>query len=159
MDYVIFDTQDIEEHEFIDGELDYLSSELQAFISRYEKRYKTDISNIVFIGSRCSRYGAIGGSGRTVGKEASSIDLRDVGFDYDRIAFYITADNKLQLVTADHDGTNYMQLVLVTEREQAQADDAGEDIRVVIDDKAKRSTKLDNKFLEAFGCLTSRSAA
>lgn len=153
MDFVIFDTQDIEEHEFIDGELDYLSSELQAFISRYEKRYKTDISNIVFIGSRCSRYGAIGGSGRTVGKEASSIDLRDVGFDYDRFAFRITADNKLQLVTADHDGTNYMQLVLVTEREQQQADDAGADIRAFIDDKEKRSTKLDNKFLEAFGCL------
>lgn len=153
MDYVIFDTQDIEEHEFIDGELDYLSSELQAFISRYEKRYKTDISNIVFIGSRCIRYGAIGGSGRTVGKEASSIDLRDVGFDYDRFAFRITADNKLQLVTADHDGSNYMQLVLVTEREQQQADDAGEDIRVVIDDKAKRSSKLDNEFLAAFGCL------
>ena len=153
MDYVIFDTQDIEEHEYIDGELAYVSSELKAFISRYEKRYKTDISNIVFIGSRCSRYGAIGGSGRTVGKEASSIDLRDVGFDYDRFAFRITADNELQLVTADHDGTNYMQLVLVTEREQQQADDAGEDIRAYIDDKAKSSSKLDNKFLAAFGCL------
>ena len=63
MDYEIFDTQDIEENEYIESELDYLSSELQAFISRYEKRYKTDISNIVFIGSRTSRYGAIGGSG------------------------------------------------------------------------------------------------
>ena len=153
MEYVIFDTQDIEEHEFIDGELDYLSSELLAFISRYEKRYRTEISNIVFIGSRSSRYGAIGGGGRTVGKEASSIDLRDMNYDYDRIAFYITADNKLQLVTADHDGTNFMELVLVTSREQAQADDAGEDIRVVIDDKAKRSSKLDNEFLAAFGCL------
>lgn len=152
MDYVIFDTQDIEEHEYIDGELDYLSSELKAFIMRYEKRYKTDIDNIVFIGSRRSRYGAIGGSGRTVGKEASSIDLRDMEFDYDRIAFYITADNKLQLITADHDGTNYMELVLVTSREQAQADDAGADIRAYIDDKAKSSSRLDNKFLAAFGC-------
>ena len=153
MDYEIFDTQDIEEPEYIDDELDYLSSELQAFISRYEKRYKTDIDNIVFIGSRASRYGAIGGSGRTVGKEASSNDLRDMNFNYDRIAFNITADNKLQLITADHDGTNFMELVLVTSREQAQADDAGEDIRVVIDNKAKRSSKLDNEFLAAFGCL------
>lgn len=152
MDYEIFDTQDIEENEYIESELDYLSSELQAFISRYEKRYKTDISNIVFIGSRTSRYGAIGGSGRTVGKEASSIDLRDMNFNYDRFAFYITADNKLQLVTADHDGSNFMELVLVTSREQAQADESGEDIRVVIDDKAKRSTKLDKKFLAALGC-------
>ena len=152
MDYEIFDTQDIEENEYIESELDYLSSELQAFISRYEKRYKTDISNIVFIGSRTSRYGAIGGSGRTVGKEASSIDLRDMNFNYDRFAFHITADNKLQLVTADHDGSNFMELVLVTSREQAQADELGEDIRVVIDDKAKRSTKLDKKFLAALGC-------
>ena len=152
MDYEIFDTQDIEENEYIESELDYLSSELQAFISRYEKRYKTDISNIVFIGSRTSRYGAIGGSGRTVGKEASSIDLRDMNFNYDRFAFHITADNKLQLVTADHDGSNFMELVLVTSREQAQADESGEDIRVVIDDKAKRSTKLDKKFLAALGC-------
>lgn len=153
MDYVIFDTQDIEEHEYIESELDYLSSELKAFITRYESRYRTDISNIVFIGSRRSRYGAIGGSGRTVGKEASGTDLRDMEFDYDRIAFYITADNKLQLITADHDGANYMELVLVTSREQAQADESGEDIRVIIDDKAKRSSKLDNKFLAAFGCL------
>lgn len=153
MDYVIFDTQDIEENEYIESELNYLSIELKAFISRYEKRYKTDIDNIVFIGSRRSRYGAIGGSGRTVGKEASSIDLRDIGFNYDRFAFHITADNKLQLITADHDGTNYMELVLVTSREQAQADESGEDIRVVIDDKAKRSSKLDNEFLAAFGCL------
>ena len=153
MDYVIFDTQDIEENEYIDSELDYLSSELKAFISRYEKRYKTDIDNIVFIGSRSSRYGAIGGSGRTVGKEASSIDIRDMNYDYDRIAFYITADNKLQLITVDHDGTNHMELVLVTSREQAQADDAGADIRAYIDDKAKRSSKLDNEFLAAFGCL------
>ena len=152
MDYEIFNTQDIEENEYIESELDYLSSELQAFISRYEKRYKTDISNIVFIGSRSSRYGAIGGSGRTVGKEASSIDLRDMNFNYDRFAFHITADNKLQLVTADHDGSNFMELVLVTSREQAQADESGEDIRVVIDDKAKRSTKLDKKFLAALGC-------
>ena len=152
MDYEIFNTQDIEENEYIESELDYLSSELQAFISRYEKRYKTDISNIVFIGSRTSRYGAIGGSGRTVGKEASSIDLRDMNFNYDRFAFHITADNKLQLVTADHDGSNFMELVLVTSREQAQADESGEDIRVVIDDKAKRSTKLDKKFLAALGC-------
>ena len=153
MDHVIFDTQDIEEHEYIDSELDYLSSELKAFISRYESRYRTDISNIVFIGSRRSRYGAIGGSGRTVGKEASSIDIRDMNYDYDRIAFYITADNKLRLITADHDGTNHMELVLVTSREQAQADDAGADIRAYIDDKAKRSSKLDNEFLAAFGCL------
>ena len=152
MDNVIFDTQDIEEHEYIDSELDYLSSELQAFISRYEKRYRTEISNIVFIGSRRSRYGAIGGGGRTVGKEASSNDLRDIDFNYDRIAFYITADNKLQLVTADHDGTNHMELVLVTSREQAQADELGADIRAYIDDKAKRSTKLDKKFLAALGC-------
>lgn len=76
-----------------------------------------------------------------------------MGFDYDRIAFYITADNKLQLVTADHDGANHMELVLVTSREQAQADESGADIRAHIDDKAKRSSKLDNEFLAAFGCL------
>src|SRR5699024_3701426 len=151
MDHVIFDTQDIEENEYIESELDYLSSELQAFISRYEKRYRTDIYNIVFIGSRSSRYGAIGGNGRTVGKEASSIDLRDMDFNYDRIAFYITADNKLQLITADHDGANFMELVLVTSKEQQQADESGADIRAYIDDKAKRSSKLDNKFLAAFG--------
>ena len=153
MDHVIFDTQDIEEYEYIESELDYLSSELQAFISRYEKRYRTEIYNIIFIGSRSSRYGAIGGNGRTVGKEASSIDIRDMNYDYDRIAFYITADNKLLLKTADHDGTNYMKLVLVTEREQQQADESGADIRAYIDDKAKRSSKLDNKFLAALGCL------
>ena len=153
MDHVIFDTYNIEEHEYIESEFDYLSAELKAFISRYEKRYRTEIYNIVFIGSRASRYGALGGGGRTVGKEAGSVNLSDMEFQYDRIAFYITADNKLLLKTADHDGTNYMKLVLVTEREQQQADDKGEDIRAFIDDKAKRSCRLDNKFLAAFGCL------
>ena len=151
MEFEIFDTQSVEEHEYIESEFEYLAAELKAFISRYEKRYRTEIYNIVFIGSRASRYGAIGGGGRTVGKEAGSIDIRDMEFQYDRIAFYITADNKLLLKTADHDGTNYMKLVLVTEREQQQADDAGEDIRVIIDDKAKRSSRLDRKFMEAFG--------
>ena len=75
-----------------------------------------------------------------------------MNYDYDRIAFYITADNKLQLITVDHDGTNHMELVLVTSREQAQADELGADIRAYIDDKAKRSTKLDKKFLAALGC-------
>src|SRR5699024_7434140 len=125
----------------------------QAFISRYEKRYRTDIYNIVFIGSRSSRYGAIGGNGRTVGKEASSIDIRDMNYDYDRIAFYITADNKLLLKTADHDGNNYMELVLVTEREQAQADESGADIRAYIDEKAMRSSKSEKNFMAASGCL------
>ena len=152
MEFEIFDTQSVEEHEYIESEFEYLAAELKAFISRYEKRYRTEIYNIVFIGSRASRYGALGGGGRTVGKEAGSIDIRDMEFQYDRIAFYITADNKLLLKTADHDGTNYMKLVLVTEREQQQADDAGEDIRAFIDDRAKRSSRLDNEFLKAFGC-------
>ena len=153
MDYEIFDTYNIEEQEHIEFEFDYLAAELKAFISRYEKRYRTEIYNIVFIGSRASRYGAISGNGRTVGKAAGSDDLNDIIFDYDRIAFHITADNKLQLITVDHDGTNHMELVLVTSREQAQADESGADIRAYIDDKAKRSSKLDNEFLAAFGCL------
>src|SRR5699024_1572578 len=112
-----------------------------------------DIYNIVFFGSRSSRYGAIDDNGRTVGKEANSIDLRDIDFNNDRIAFYITEDNKLMLNTADHDDTQYMKLVRRTEREQQQADESGADIRAYIDDKAKRSSKLDNKFLAALGCL------
>lgn len=153
MDHEIFDTQNIEEQERIEFEFDYLAAELKAYISRYEQRYKTEIYNVVFIGSRASRFGALGGGGSTVGREAGSVDLNDIIFDYDRIAFYITADNKLLLKTADHDGTNYMKLVLVTEREQQQADEMSEDIRAYIDDKAKRSSRLDNKFLAAFGCL------
>src|SRR5699024_10320522 len=141
MDHVIFDTQDIDENEYIESELDYLSSELEAFISRYEKRYRTEVYNIVFIGSRSSRYGAISCNSRTVGQEASCSDIGCMNYDYDRIAFYITADNKLLLKTADHDGTNYMKLVLVTEREQQQADESCADIRAYIDDKAKRSSK------------------
>lgn len=157
MEFKIFDTYNVEQLELsedhIESELDYLAAELQAFIARYEGRYRTEVYNIVFIGSRSSRYGAIGGAGATVGKAAGSVNLRDMEIQYDRFAFYITADNKLQLVTADHDGTNFMELILVTEREQQQADDAGADIRVIIDDKAKRSTKLDKNFLAAFGCL------
>lgn len=156
MEFEIFDTYNVEEHELsedhIESELDYLAAELQAYISRYESRYRTEIYNIVFIGSRSSRYGAIGGNGHTVGKAAGGVNLRDMDFNYDRIAFSITADSRLQLVTADHDGCNYMELILVTEREQQQADDAGADIRAYIDDKAKRSCRLDKKFLAAFGC-------
>lgn len=157
MEFEIFDTYNFEEYELsedhIESEFDYLAAELQAFISRYEKRYRTEIYNIVFIGSRRSRYGALGGGGLTVGKAAGSVNLSDMEFQYDRIAFNITADRTLQLVTADHDGSNYMELILVTSKEQQQADDAGADIRVIIDDKAKRSSRLDNKFLAAFGCL------
>lgn len=141
-----------------DNEKEYLASEIKAFIERYENRYRTSISNIVFIGNRSSGYGLIGGNGHTVGKEVGSTDLYNMVLDYDRIAFYITEEEKLMLVTVDHDGTNYMEMVLVTENEQKKSEELYEDIRVIIDDKCKNSTKLDKEFMYAFGYSKSKIA-
>ena len=141
-----------------DNEKEYLASEIKAFIERYENRYRTSISNIVFIGNRSSGYGLIGGNGRKVGKEVESTDLYNMVLDYDRIAFYITEEEKLMLVTVDHDGTNYMEMVLVTENEQKKSEELYEDIRVIIDDKCKNSTKLDKEFMYAFGYSKSKIA-
>lgn len=141
-----------------DSEKEYLASEIKAFIERYENRYRTSIANIVFIGHRSSGYGSIGGNGHVVGKEVGSTNLYNMVLDYDRIAFYITEDDKLMLITVDHDGTNYMEMVLVTENEQEKSEELHEDIRIIIDTKCKNSTKLDKEFMCTFGYNKSKVA-
>lgn len=140
-----------DEQRIFEQEIAYLNEEFGAFIERFEKRYKTSIANIVFIGNRSSNYGWIGGSGHKVGRETGrSMDLSNVVGNCDNVEFEITDDKKLRLITYDHDGANYMEAILVTESEQSIADERYDDIRIFLDEKGKLSTRLDKAFLHAF---------
>lgn len=147
-------------HMFYEDDLSGISWELKKFIERYEKRYRTAINTIVFLGSRSSQYGSIGGGGADVGIDANGINLKDMYFNADNIEYNIE-DGYLNLVTYDHDGRNYMTMILVTENEVAKADALGLDIREYLDGSGinKSPTKLDSTFLKAFGYKVSKQTA
>lgn len=146
--------------EFYTEDLSYINCELKEFIKRYEKRYRTIISTIVFLGSRSSHYGSIGGGGADVGISANGINLQHMYFDADDVEYNIE-DGHLNLVTYDHDGRNYMTMILVTENEVEKADALGLDIREYLDGNGinKSPTKLDKAFLNAFGYEVSKQTA
>lgn len=134
-------------------ELDYLAYEFNAFIKRYEERYKTSVVDLVFKGKRSSHYGAIGGSGANVGYQLNGTDLSDMYYgNADYIQYSINDDGKLQLVTFDHDGYNSMEVILITQKDEERFDGSYyDDIREYLDDRPKNSVKLDKKFKSAFG--------
>lgn len=129
--------------------LEELNLTLQSFIERYEKRYKTSVAKLVFLGKRYLHYGAIGGNGRVVGA-IGGMNTVDRALDgADDFIIRVTKDNKLELTKIDHDGRNTMELVLMTESE---LDKAGyEDLRAFLHEKGKKPVKLDNKFLVSYG--------
>lgn len=90
---------------------------LQDFISSYETRYHTKISAICFLGSRSSLYGRIGGNGAIVGTATEDITLEDAIGECDEFEIKVNKDNQLSLIKCDHDGSNHMELILLTEKE------------------------------------------
>lgn len=143
---------------FYEEDLSCISWELQDFIKRYEKRYKTSVVDVVFLGGRSSHYGSIGGAGASVGISAGGTDIQEMYFNANDIEYGIT-DGFLTLRTFDHDGSNFMEMILVTQNEQDKAEVLGLDIREYLDDAGKSPTKLDSTFLKAFGYKVSKQTA
>lgn len=122
---VIIDTIDLklnyeEELEYYDMyeiNMEQANMFLQDFICAYETRYRTNILAICFLGSRSSLYGYIGGNGAIVGTASEVITFEDVIGECDNFKIEMTKDNQLCLVKYDHDGTNHMELILLTEKE------------------------------------------
>lgn len=134
--------------EYLNEEIDYIQYELNQFIKRYEKRYNTKIDTLLFTGTRSSHYGSIGGAGAELGGTAEDImDLLEQ-LTLDEFTINIE-DNKLQIATHDHDGTNYLNMVLITENESDKAYNSDSDIRDMF--RYKKHTKLDKQFKQAFG--------
>ena len=134
--------------DMLDDEIGYIQYELNQFIKRYEKRYNTKIDTLLFTGTRSSHYGSIGGAGAELGGTAKDImDLLEQ-LTLDDFSINIE-DNKLQIATHDHDGTNYLNMVLITENEEDKAYNSNSDIRDMF--RYKKHTKLDKQFKQAFG--------
>lgn len=157
------DNQDIEElasdivnddyYQYYEDELDNVFYSVENFIKRYEKRYKTSVSLLAFIGSRSSHYGSIGGNGAIVGRIVELDSFHDIGTDSDSIELKINENKNLELIRHDHDGTNTMSMILVTESEIERIENKygyadHEDIFHEI--VSKKATKLDNKFIKSF---------
>ena len=134
--------------DMLDDEIGYIQYELNQFIKRYEKRYNTKIDTLLFTGTRSSRYGSIGGAGAELGGTAK--DLMDLLEQLTLDEFSINIeDNTLQIATHDHDGTNYLNMILITENESDKAYNSDTDIRDMF--RYKKHTKLDRQFKQAFG--------
>lgn len=134
--------------DYLNDGIDYIQYELNQFIKRYEKRYNTKIDTLLFTGTRSSHYGSIGGAGAELGGTAE--DLMDLLEQLTPDDFSINIeDNKLQIATHDHDGTNYLNMVLITENESDKAYNSNTDIRDMF--RRKKHTKLDKQFKKTFG--------
>ena len=134
--------------DMLDDEIGYIQYELNQFIKRYEKRYNTKIDTLLFTGTRSSHYGYIGGAGAELGGTAKDImDLLEQ-LTLDDFSINIE-DNKLQIATHDHDGTNYLNMILITENESDKAYNSDTDIRDMF--RRKKHTKLDRQFKQVFG--------
>lgn len=134
--------------DMLDDEIGYIQYELNQFIKRYEKRYNTKIDTLLFTGTRSSHYGSIGGNGAELGGTAK--DLMDLLEQLTPAEFTVNIeDNTLQIATHDHDGTNYLNMVLITENESDKAYNSDTDIRDMF--RYKKHTKLDKQFKKAFG--------
>lgn len=134
--------------DMLDDEIGYIQYELNQFIKRYEKRYNTKIDTLLFTGTRSSHYGYIGGGGAELGGTAEDITDLLQQLTLDDFSINIE-DNKLQIATYDHDGTNYLNMVLITENESDKAYNSNSDIRDMF--RHKKHTKLDKQFKQAFG--------
>ena len=134
--------------DMLDDEIGYIQYELNQFIKRYEKRYNTKIDTLLFTGTRSSGYGYIGGAGAELGGTAE--DITDLLQQLTPDDFSINIeDNTLQIATHDHDGTNYLNMILITENESDKAYNSYSDIRDMF--RYKKHTKLDRQFKQAFG--------
>ena len=134
--------------DMLDDEIGYIQYELNQFIKRYEKRYNTKIDTLLFTGTRSSGYGSIGGNGAELGGTAE--DITDLLQQLTPDDFSINIeDNKLQIATHDHDGTNYLNMILITENEADKAYNSYSDIRDMF--RYKKHTTLDKQFKQAFG--------
>ena len=134
--------------DMLDDEIGYIQYELNQFINRYEKRYNTKIDTLLFTGTRSSGYGSIGGNGAELGGTAE--DITDLLQQLTPDDFSINIeDNKLQIATHDHDGTNYLNMILITENESDKAYNSNSDIRDMF--RYKKHTKLDKQFKQTFG--------
>lgn len=154
----ILDSTEIElEADGFSDELDLKLEELQfhfdEFVENYEAKYKTKILAYVFLGTRFSWYGAIGGNGALQGEYTESLDLRELLNDCDDFQFSITSGRTLQLEKYDHDGTDTMHLRLVTENELLDYYDHVDDYFNLVEyilESGKKPTKVFNSFKKAF---------
>ena len=139
----------------MEDSLYYIEETIQKFIRRYEVRYGTNIEHVAFIGTRSSHYGGIGGAGVKVGRMIAAEDLKEV-FYGEQFSIGITDENTLQLSSHDHDGSNHMEMILVTsnESEAVEAKYEGyqthEDYLIYLDEKGKQPTRLDKAFTGMF---------
>lgn len=131
----------------VEVELDNIKYDLNDFALRYNKRYNTVISLELWIGTRSSRYGSIGGAGASVGALVNNIDElinMSNASDFDIV---ITDEKHLEINFHDHDGTNSMKLSFIPESLEYKNGDN------VVSYEGRRPTKLDKEFINSFGGL------
>ncbi|WP_281512330.1 hypothetical protein [Mammaliicoccus vitulinus] len=150
---LINDEDEYLQQELMDDSLWMLNDALSKFVKDYEKRYKTSIAAFAFVGERASHYGAIGGNGRICGVPCENKDIGEALEGCDGFEFNITEDKTFELRKIDHDGSNFMELRLVTQNEYNTYQIYLEDyfnLAEFIFNLGKKPTKMSNDFIQQF---------
>lgn len=108
---------ELEYSDILEIKLENANSILNTFIGEYEQRYTTKIKGIASIGKRTSFYGTIGGNNQIVGTSSETIDFNNLIAGCDHFEIQVNDDKTITVIKHDHDGSNYMDLVLITNSE------------------------------------------
>ena len=92
---------------------EYFQEKMEKFISRYEKRYHTDVNSILLISKRESFYGNWNPAGGRVGYRLIK-DLDEILDTLsDDIKIYVGDDKLIHIDYLDHDGGDYSVVKLI----------------------------------------------
>lgn len=146
-------------HEFVEEDIEVMALELKEVVKRHEKRYNTHVDSVVFFGGRSSHYGSIGGNGASVGRIADLDNLIELFYGADIFRVNVTDEGTLEVIKADHDGSNYMEMYLFTVNQMEKIerkygwdyDDEAVFYYLEHDIETKNPFRLDKEFKRNFG--------
>lgn len=101
--------------DFMEDEQSYIISQIEQFISRYEKRYRTIVTDLVLIGNVGTWRGSFTG-----GKALQSLEDIFHSVSYDEMEINVNDDNTLEMIYIHHDGRHRMNLQFMTEGKKAK---------------------------------------
>ena len=106
------DTTEYQDNDYYGDYYEYFKEEMKNFIDRYEKRYHTDVNNILLISERESIYGWQPYAGRVGYRLIKDLDeILDTLSD--DIKIYVGDDKLIHMDFLDHDGGDYSVVKLI----------------------------------------------
>ena len=117
LDTTVYQDEEFFDEEFFDDyfndEKEYFKEKMENFISRYEKRYHTNVDSFLLISERESFYGDWNPAAGRVGYRLIQ-DLDGIfGMSSDDVKIYVGSDNFIHVDFIDYDGADYSVVELI----------------------------------------------